>query len=109
MLTIKETDFKVDYDRYMAEAYRAATGSPDPSTQNGAVLLCGDVAISGCNEFPKGVSAEHWHGEKEGKYARVVHSEVSVLLNAAKLGVATAGSTLVCPWAACSNCAKHIA
>ncbi len=97
-------------DEAMIEAYRVATKSPDPSTQNGAVLIItGGGSVSGCNEFPEGVSAIHWDGPKEGKYARVVHAEVSVLLQAARIGYPTAGSTLVCPWAACSNCAKHIA
>ncbi len=97
-------------NKVMIEAYWAATNSPDPSTQNGAVLLIETgEPVSGCNEFPRGVSSVHWDGPKDGKYARVVHAEVSVLLRAARSGYTTLGSTLVCPWAACSNCAKHIA
>jgi deoxycytidylate deaminase len=97
-------------DEAMIEAYRVATKSPDPSTQNGAVLLLANgESVSGCNEFPDGVSDVYWNGPKDGKYARVVHAEVSALLAAARLGFSTVGSTLVCPWAACSNCAKHVA
>lgn len=93
----------------MLMAYEAATKSPDPSTQTGAVLLTrSNDPVRGCNNFPTGVSAEHWTGPKEGKYARVVHAEMSVLLKAARLGYATAGSIMVAPWAACSNCSKHI-
>lgn len=101
-------DMSQDYEVLMLKAYEAATSSPDPSTQNGAVLLA-SFRFKGCNEFPEGVSSDHWNGPKEAKYARVVHAEVSALLNAARSGAVTEGSTLVAPWAACSNCAKHIA
>lgn len=102
----------IAFEIAMLEAYRVATESPDPSTQNGAVLLGADGVThiaSGCNDFPTGVSPEHWHGPKEGKYARVVHAEMSVLIKAARLGWPTLNATMVCPWAACSNCSKHIA
>lgn len=99
-----------DTDEAMIEAYRVATKSPDPSTQTSAVLLRdGEIVATGFNDFPQGVSEEHWTGPKEGKYARVVHAEVAVLLNAARDGVSTDGTTMVAPWAACANCAKHIA
>lgn len=91
--------------------YGAAALSLDPSTQNGALLLNpeGKIIGLGYNDFPNGVSLEHWNGPKEGKYARVVHAEVSAILDAARAGHSTVGSVLVCPWAACSNCSKHIA
>lgn len=38
-----------------------------------------------------------------------MHAEVAAILNAARRGIPTTDSILVCPWAACSNCAKHIA
>lgn len=112
----------ISHEDAMILAYRHAMESPDPSTQNGAVLLAADpvsydraggwdykIIGAGCNDFPRGVDLEHWTGPKEGKYARVVHSEVSAILDAARSGHATEGATLVCPWAACSNCSKHIA
>lgn len=99
-----------DTDEAMIEAYQVATKSPDPSTQTSAVLLRdGEIVSVGFNDFPEGVSTEHWTGPKDGKYARVVHAEVAVLLNAARAGVSTDGTTMVAPWAACANCAKHIA
>lgn len=92
-------------------AYRVASTSLDPSTQNGAVLLDSNWREIGksSNHFPSGVSEQYWHGEKADKYARVVHAETGALLAAAKRGFSTWDSILVCPWAACSNCAKHIA
>lgn len=107
----------MNYDPFLLESYKVALNSPDPSTQNGALLLRKSeygingfrVVASGFNAFPKGINAEYWHGQKEDKYARVVHAETGVLLRAAKYGESTVGTTMVCAWAACSNCAKHIA
>lgn len=101
----------MDYESAMLLAYDMATASLDPSTQNGAVLLdfLGDPIGTGWNHFPDGVDEKYWHGEKADKYARVVHAEVSAIIDAARLGKSVIGSTLVCPWAACSNCAKHVA
>lgn len=98
------------YNDAMSQAYALASFSEDPSTQLGAVLLDpeGKTIGVGYNHFPRGVSSEHWHGPKEGKYERVAHAEVSAILSAAKAGNSTVGSTLVCPWAACANCAKYI-
>lgn len=100
----------MNYDLLMLEAYDEATLSPDPSTQTSALLVTGTGGkVKGHNHFPAGVSAEHWSGPKDGKYARVVHAEVAVILEAARRGVSTLGSTMVAPWAACANCSKHIA
>ena len=99
-----------DYTKDLLEAYRYALSSPDPSTQNGGVLLNpgGDIIGVGFNHFPAGVDQSHWHN-REAKYLRVVHAETGAIIDAARRGNSTFESTLVCPWAACSNCAKHIA
>lgn len=38
-----------------------------------------------------------------------MHAEEGVILQAAKRGYPTEGLTLICPWAACHECAKAIA
>ena len=94
------------------EANFAASLSPDPSTQTGAVLHDRTMVIGrGHNGFPDGVDEKHWAGPKECKYARVVHAEVAAILNAVRTGHGNFvyGSRMYAPWAACSNCAKHIA
>lgn len=101
----------IDYTSAMKAAYQAAWHSPDPSTQNGAVLLGlqNEIIGTGCNDFPQGVDKAHWTGtDKAPKYARVCHAEVAAILQASRLGRSTLNSTLVCPWAACSNCAKYV-
>lgn len=98
------------YDNDMLLAYAEATKSRDPSTQLGAVLTSGFAGVIGVghNHFPAGVDESFWHGPKEAKYERVVHAELAAILAAAQTGYSTKGSTLVCPWASCSNCAKYM-
>lgn len=98
-----------DFRSIMMDSYDQAMKSPDPSTQNGAVLITQDDQLAfGHNNFPLGVDPKYWEGSKDDKYARVCHAEVSALLDAARLGFSTERSILVCGWAACSNCAKYI-
>jgi deoxycytidylate deaminase len=104
----------VTLDKLLVLSYLAGLDSPDPSTQNGAVLVDtigfkGSILGTGYNHFPRGVPDSYWHGEKQDKYNRVVHAEVSAILNAAQNGNSPVNATLICGWAACSNCAKHIA
>lgn len=95
----------------MEAAVAVATFSPDPSVQNGAVVLDRDAAIAGwgCNRFPLFVDdtpGERW--ERPAKYLWVEHAERNAIYMAAKHGIPTAGGTLVCPWAACADCARAI-
>lgn len=102
---------QLDYTPYMKRAYEMAIRSFDPSTQNGAVVVHpnGEIIGGGFNAFPEGVAKTNWYGDKQAKYDRVVHAEMTALLEALCSDHLRNGLTLVCPWAACSNCAKHIA
>lgn len=93
----------------MKLAYETARWSKDPSTQNGAVLLdwSGKTMVWAENHFPSNTPKEFWD-DREMKYAHVVHAEMAAILAAAAYNEGTYGATLVAPWAACSNCAKHI-
>lgn len=96
--------------------YRKALDSPDPSTQNGAVLCAGDpqgelhpyMTTLACNGLTRGASnvAQRW--ERPEKYAWVEHAERNSIYNAARHGRGTIGLTMVCPWAACADCARAI-
>ena len=101
----------MNLEELMYVSYLEARNSSDPSTQNGALLVdeYGNILGRGHNYFPPGISEGFWHGEKKLKYDRVVHAEVAAILDAAKKGIRTNYATLICGWAACSNCAKHIA
>lgn len=97
-------------------AYGVAQGSPDPSTQNGALLVgagwtledYGDVLASGCNTFTTGVSATPERLERPLKYSYIEHAERNCIYDAANRGVAVNGLTMICPWAACMECARAI-
>lgn len=91
-------------------AYNAAASSPDPSTQNGAVIVRKDmhdvILSTGCNDFPPGIKQipERWE-DRTLKYEYVCHAEVSAILGAQHFGIV--GTTLYVPWYACTNCAKY--
>ena len=105
----------------LIEAYKIAQNSPDPSTQNGALLVTdskeGNVFASDCNRFPDGVPdrirrneevVDRW--EKPIKYKYVEHAERNVIYQVAKAGedYFTENAVMVCPWAACTDCARAI-
>ena len=93
---------------WLAEAYRIAQDSPDLSTQNGAILIGKDgyTIGKGFNTLPHGVSITQERLERPAKYLWTEHAERNALFNAAAFGFATPGSTMVCPWAACVDCAR---
>ena len=85
--------------------------SPDPSTKNGSILVGrnGKVITYGVNKFPRGIAeTESRLMDKTTKYRLVVHAESSAIFNAANHGRMVSGSTLYCPFYACSECAKAI-
>jgi len=103
------------WDELLRRCCLKAAESPDPSTQNGAVLVegLGDggfpmPATYACNRFPKGVDVTSERLERPLKYQYVIHAEQHALALAGFHGIATAGLTLVCPWAACDRCAVSI-
>jgi dCMP deaminase len=95
----------IDYNMEMVRAYKIATSSNDPSTQNGAVIV---GVLAACNEFPTGVNESYERWLKHNKLQYVEHAERNAIYYAAALGFRTQGHTMVCPWAACLDCARGI-
>jgi dCMP deaminase len=97
---------------YLKMAYNVACRSPDPSTQNGAVIpyeVCGQInVLSACNEFPEGVELTDERLVRPMKYNFIEHAERNVIYLGAKYGIALAGRTMYVPWFACSDCARAI-
>jgi len=100
----------VEYEDFLNWTYLLAHGSPDPSTQNGAILLGdnGSIIGRGINDFPVGVKRTSSRWERPLKYSFVEHAERNAIFNAAYHGNPTLNSTLICGWAACSDCARAI-
>ena len=98
-------------ERLRLTAYFALR-SPDPSTQNAAVIMqsndCIIPATLSVNKFPRGVLYEPERWERPIKYSYIEHAERNAIYAAARLGIPTAEKTLVCPWAACADCARAI-
>ena len=94
---------------FMREAYRLSQYSSDLDTQNGAVLVAsGKIVAVGVNEIVKGVKRLPERIRRPLKYTFTVHAEEAAVLHAARIGKATSGLTLVCPYAACTGCATSI-
>ena len=96
---------------YFRQLYLYAMNhSNDPSTQNAALLTddgSGIIAME-CNNIPKKVIDKDERWERPDKYHYVEHAERNVLYKAIKMGMATQGLTMYCPWYSCSDCARAI-
>lgn len=102
---------------WLRAAYAIAGLSPDPSTQNGAVLVdyrshpglhMGLFLTEECNRIPKGVAPSTERLERPEKYLWMEHAERGVIYRAARQGFRTEGTTMYCPWFACMDCARAI-
>lgn len=99
-------------DRERLEAsFSIARHSPDPSTQNGALLIFDSGStLSGCNQpDPQKLAGRDFAAlTREERYVVVIHAEEDVILAAREFGLDTTGATLYCPWYACEQCAAAI-
>lgn len=94
---------------YLKIAVKAARGSPDPSTQNGAVLVPrSGPAVIACNRPPERLRINEQRLERGAKYKFFEHAERSAVFQAARQGICTDGATLYCLWYACPECARAI-
>src|SRR5579859_6406852 len=103
--------FSGDFNKiWLREAYTEALKSPDTSTQNGAILIGRDgyTIGKGHNTLPYNVQMTPERLERPAKYLYTEHAERNAIFRAAYYGFAIAGSTLICPWAACHDCARAI-
>lgn len=104
------SDYRTPAEWLRAACLEAAR-SDDPLTKNGAILVPKDgayVAV-GINRMPAGVGHTRGRLERPEKYQWIEHAERAAIYTAARLGFATAGATLYCPWFACAECARAIA
>jgi dCMP deaminase len=94
---------------YLEAAYKLALNSPDPSTQNGAVLVRnGEIIGEGWNAPPSGVKLNDERLVRPYKYHFFEHAERNAIFSAARKGECTVGATLYCPFIACVDCGRAI-
>ena len=96
--------------RFIRIATEVATWSKDPGTKVGAVLVYDRrIIATGYNGFPQGISDSfERYQHRETKLSYTVHAEVNAILNAAKNGASTNGSTLYVTFSPCVNCATSV-
>ena len=96
--------------RFVRIAQEVASWSKDPGTQVGAVLVLDRrIIATGYNGFPQGIEDHLTRYEnREMKLAYTVHAEVNAILNAAKNGSQTNGSTLYVTFAPCVRCCTSV-
>lgn len=100
----------LDWQKLLKIAYAKAQESTNPSTQNAAILVNddGNVLLSAVNSFPNNVAETQERQVKPLRSKLSVHAERNVIFNAARLGIKTDSLVMVCPWAACTDCAQAI-
>lgn len=104
---------------YLKEAYEFAMMSPDPSTQNGAIIVKRNdildlsprnVIAKSFNRFPIGVNVtEERLTNRELKYNFTGHAERNAIFAVARnKHESTVGKIMYVPWYACSDCGGAI-
>lgn len=90
--------------------YMAWTYSDDIHTKNGALIVDheGDVLSWGANRFPGKIRVSSDRQDRSIKSRYMLHAEESSIINSANVGISTSNMILVCPWAACTRCARQI-
>lgn len=107
------------YEEWLAEAYQEALNSPDPSTQNGAIVLDSDYNElgRGCNTFTPGVDITPDKLERPLKYSYIEHAERNAVFACLRTITTQPNgewkakarpAVMICPWAACTECARAI-
>ena len=109
----EKNQWEIDLN-YLKEAYMfAQTNSPDPSTQNGAIIVRNNDIFSlsglnligiGANCFAKGVKVTPERLERPQKYSWISHAERNAVYDAADQGNSTRGTIMYAPWFACADC-----
>lgn len=96
----------------LGQCYRAATESPDTSTQLAAVVVSPGGVVKwstlSFNGFVQGWEPQPEDYERPRKYLVTEHAERRAIYKAAKSGVKLEGASLYCTWAACTDCARAI-
>lgn len=101
------------YANYLSVAAAISALSKDQSTKVGAIAIGkgGEFVASGWNGAPRGCAADEEgdaRSERPEKYFWFSHAELNTITNAARVGVALAGCSLVVTHFPCMDCARAI-
>ena len=89
----------------MLLADQISTWSKDPSRGVGAVIVSDDrrICATGYNGLPVGIEDRPERLERPTKYDLICHAEVNAIVQCARNGTSTIGSTLYSSWRAASR------
>lgn len=97
---------------YFGVAFELAKHSPDPSTQNGAVIIdtvTGAIIGAGLNDFPHGVEVNEERLTRPLKYSFIEHAERNAIFEMGDRGFADLpNKEMYALWATCTDCARAI-
>mgnify|MGYP001573488586 CR=1 FL=1 len=95
---------------FLGMAAYMSTGSKDPSTKVGCVIVGPDreIRATGFNGFARGVEDTLERLEnRELKYALICHAEENTILHAARIGVPLKGCVAYTTFPPCTRCARN--
>lgn len=97
-------------NRFLRIAKEVSTWSKDPGTCVGAVLVKDKrILATGYNGFPQFIEdGPERYQNREIKLAYTVHAEVNAILNAARNGSKTNGSTIYVTFSPCVSCSTGL-
>lgn len=99
-----------EYFRYVVHQIKRK--SKDRNTQIGAIIVGeeNEVISTGYNSFPRGINDDvEERQERPEKYYWFSHAETNAIINAARNGVSTKGSTMYMTCGIpCSDCTRNI-
>ena len=98
------------HEYYLRLAYIEAIKSPDPSNQNGAILVANNVIVAkDYNSFPEKLQVtEEMIINRQKKYLYIEHAERNVIYQAIRKDIYISDCILYCPWLACVDCSRAI-
>lgn len=102
-------DVKWD-ERFLDVAKLVSQWSKDSGTRIGAVLVHERrILATGYNGIPAGIANDLvLHVDRSVKLAYTIHAEINALLNAAKYGISTNGTTIYVTADPCVDCCKAL-
>ena len=98
-------------DYFRSSVNRNSSMSKDVNTQVGAVIFSEEDLVeisSGWNDLPRGMEHSLERNSRPLKYKITPHAEMNAIVNAARMGRVTKGSSLIVNMFPCSMCAALI-
>lgn len=94
---------------FLIEALLWSRKSHDPQTQCGCVIVKDQTVIStGYNGFIRDIDDKVLANTRPAKYNFMIHAEINAIINCARQGKSTIGSTIYVTGQPCNTCLQYI-